>query len=158
MVQLEEKNTHHRYSDHSTERIVEERVAARSSTTNTVERKIETEKEKVKLTTKEHVQQFFSEAPAMIEVARCESGFRHFNSDGSVLRGYVNGADIGVMQINEMYHGARARELGIDIYKREGNLEYAMYLYRKEGLRPWSASKFCWSGSINTQGQEIASR
>lgn len=117
-----------------------------------MESKSETDKDKKDLTTKEHVMQFFSETPEMIEVARCESGFRHFNSDGSVLKGNVNRADIGVMQINEMYHGDRAKELGIDIYTRQGNLEYAMYLYRNEGLRPWSASRFCWSSSVAQAG------
>ena len=96
------------------------------------------------LTTEEQVRKFFLEAPEMIEVARCESHFRHHDQNGQVLRGMANGYDVGVMQINEMYHGKRALELGIDIYNIEGNLEYAMYLYQKSGLDPWRASKPCW--------------
>ncbi|MGM0482779.1 MAG: hypothetical protein ACQEP6_02860 [Patescibacteria group bacterium] len=107
-----------------------------------------------KLSTKEHVQEFFSETPAMINVAQCESNFRHFNESGSVLKGNINSSDIGVMQINETYHGKKAEELGIDIYTKEGNMEYAMYLYENEGLTPWSASEHCWKES----NHEVAKR
>ena len=83
----------------------------------------------------------------MIEIARCESGFRHYTSDGSVLRGHVNRSDIGVMQINRYYHGDRAKALGIDIFNMQGNMEYARYLYNKEGVTPWNASRPCWGHS-----------
>ncbi len=89
----------------------------------------------------------------MVEIARCESGFRHYNSDGSVLRGFVNRSDVGVMQINKFYHGDRADQLGLDIFSREGNLAYAMYLYEKQGTTPWLASGACWG-----QHREIAQR
>ena len=106
-----------------------------------------------KLTTEEHVRDFFSGVPIMVEIARCESGFRHYNSDGSVLRGFVNRSDVGVMQINKFYHGDRADQLGLDIFSREGNLAYAMYLYEKQGTTPWLASRACWG-----QHREIAQR
>ncbi|MFP4616657.1 MAG: hypothetical protein ACLFNR_00650 [Candidatus Paceibacterota bacterium] len=99
------------------------------------------------LTTEEHVRDYFSDVPAMVDVARCESHFRHFDKDGSVLKGTMNGSDVGVMQINKEYHGQKATELGLDIYSVEGNLEYARYLYEEQGLAPWMASEHCWNSN-----------
>jgi len=97
----------------------------------------------------QYVKEYFSEAPIMAEVARCESTYRHLNLSGDVLRGNVNTADVGVMQINERYHGKQASDLGVDIYTLEGNLAYAKYLYEKEGLRPWRSSAKCWNQSLS---------
>lgn len=89
----------------------------------------------------------FADEPILVEVARCESTFRQFDENGIVIRGKVNGADVGVMQINEKYHGERADKLGHDIYSIEGNVAFAKYLYKKYGTSPWSASEKCWSNS-----------
>ncbi len=99
-----------------------------------------TSSEHIKLITKE----YFKGTPIAAEIARCESTYRQFNADGSVLRGKVNSADVGVMQINEKYHLKRSVELGINIYTLEGNLAYGKYLYKEQGSRPWNASKPCW--------------
>jgi hypothetical protein len=50
------------------------------------------------------VRSYFEDIPVMIQIARCESGFRHTLKDGSVLRGAVDPADTGVMQINKRFH------------------------------------------------------
>ena len=98
------------------------------------------------LTLKEYVQAYFAETPVLAEVARCESGFRQVDAkDGQVLRGVVNKADVGLMQINEAYHGEKAKSLGLDLETVDGNLAYAKYLYDKEGTKPWSASAKCWT-------------
>ena len=99
-----------------------------------------TSTEDVKRITKE----YFKETPILAEIARCESTYRQFSSVGVPLRGIVNGADVGVMQINEKYHLARSVELGMDIDTLEGNLEYGALLYKEQGSQPWSASKPCW--------------
>ncbi len=91
-----------------------------------------------------YVRQTFEEAPILAEIARCESTFRHFTKDGSVLRGRANKDDIGLMQINEFFHGEAAKKLGINIYTIEGNIEYAKWLYEKQGSAPWVHSSFCW--------------
>lgn len=91
-----------------------------------------------------YLQKEFFDTPVLIEVARCESEMRQFNKDGSVLRGRAVSDDIGVMQINEFFHGDTAKKMGMDIYTTEGNVAYAKYLYSKYGLKPWSASKPCW--------------
>jgi hypothetical protein len=88
--------------------------------------------------------EYFKDTPILAEIARCESTYRQFSSAGVPLRGIVNGADVGVMQINEKYHLSRSVKLGMDIDTLEGNLKYGALLYKEQGTRPWSASKPCW--------------
>lgn len=96
-------------------------------------------------TVKEYVYEYFLDIPIMAHVAKCESEFRHYGGDGNIIRGKVNRSDIGVMQINEYYHGKTAGKLEIDLYTLEGNLEYARWLYEKEGTVPWASSSPCWN-------------
>lgn len=86
------------------------------------------------------------DADLALRIARCESLFRQFNSDGSVLRGKQNPDDVGVFQINEKYHLSRSQALGLDIETSADNISYAMYLMKKEGAKPWNWSKPCWGG------------
>jgi hypothetical protein len=94
------------------------------------------------------VRDYFSDAPILADIAKCESEFRHYGRDGEVLRGTVVSSDLGVMQINEYYHGKTADALDIDIYSLEGNLAFAKYLFEREGTKPWLPSVKCW-GSEN---------
>ena len=80
----------------------------------------------------------------MVKIAFCESGGRQFNSDGTVIRGRENPKDVGKFQINEYYHLADSKRLGMDIYTLEGNTAYAMHLYKTQGTKPWNWSKHCW--------------
>lgn len=82
------------------------------------------------------VRKEFAQNPEMIEVAKCESGFRQFNNNGTPLKG--SGLYIGVFQIDEKIHADYAKNLGMDIYTLEGNVAYAKYLFEKSGTRPWS--------------------
>ena len=84
----------------------------------------------------------------MIQIARCESTFRHTLADGTVLKGRVDPADTGVMQINLRYHGKKAEELGLDLKDLYDNMAYARDLYERQGTQPWSASAPCWSKTI----------
>jgi hypothetical protein len=121
---------------------------------NSVEDTLEvTETEKVTLTTKDKVEEYFSDIPIMAEVSFCESRFRQHDKYGNLLRGKVDSRDVGVMQINEYYHLETAQKLGLDIHTLEGNLAYARYLYNKEGTRPWNASAPCWG-----KAREVALR
>ena len=92
-----------------------------------------------------YLRQEYASMPILVEIARCESEFRQFNKDGSVLRGRAVRDDIGVMQINEAYHGTTATNMGMDIHTVEGNVAFAKYLYGKYGSSPWSSSAPCWS-------------
>jgi hypothetical protein len=94
------------------------------------------------------VRTYFSDIPVMIQIARCESTFRHTLADGSVLKGKVDSADTGVMQINTRYHAEKARELGHDLSNIYGNMAYARHLYEKQGTKPWGASAPCWQRTI----------
>ncbi len=101
--------------------------------------------ESKEITTEAYVKNYFSDTPILAEVARCESQFRQTDKSGRVIRGKANRYDVGVMQINELYHLDKSKNLGYDIYTTEGNLAYARYLYEKEGARPWMASSGCWA-------------
>lgn len=94
------------------------------------------------------VRSYFHDIPIMIEVARCESTFRHYLHDGSVLQGMVDPADTGVMQINKRYHLNSATNMDLDIENIYDNMEYARHLFERQGLQPWSASAPCWDRSL----------
>lgn len=89
----------------------------------------------------------YSETPLLVEIARCESTFSQFDSEGNVVRGRINPQDVGVMQINEKFHVETAEALGYDLHTLEGNVAYAKYLYKKQGAAPWKASSKCWAES-----------
>lgn len=92
-----------------------------------------------------YVKAYYAKNPVMARISYCESHFRQFNADGSVLRGEQVYQDVGVMQINETYHKADAAKLGYNIYTLDGNLAFGQFLYDTEGTQPWSASAACWN-------------
>jgi len=100
------------------------------------------------LDTEAAVRAYFSDIPVMVQVARCESTFRHTLADGSVLRGLVDNRDIGVMQINTGYHGDAATAMGLDLTNLQDNMAYARHLYETQGVQPWSASRACWGNTV----------
>ncbi|KND49385.1 MAG: hypothetical protein AB198_02820 [Parcubacteria bacterium C7867-003] len=108
------------------------------------------------MSTEKYVRQYFKDIPIMIQIARCESTFRHLDDDGEIHRGRVNDADVGVMQINEFYHLETSEQKGIDIHTIEGNLAYARDLYERQGVQPWSSSKPCWGKYLIDSSNQIA--
>lgn len=91
------------------------------------------------------VRAYFADIPVLIEIARCESGFRQFGGDGAILRGGQEGGMIGVFQFYEAVHGNMSRSLGYDLHTLEGNLAYAKHLYDALGTAPWNSAKSCWN-------------
>ena len=82
----------------------------------------------------------------MREIAECESKSRHWDDKGEVLIGTASATeDTGLFQISLYWHEKTAKDMGIDIYSLEGNVEYAQILYKKNGTKDWNASKDCWS-------------
>lgn len=81
--------------------------------------------------------------PELIDIARCESRFRQWDENGKVLRGKINRKDVGIFQINELYHLKKSLRLKLNIHTVEGNIAYAVHLYKKEGVTPWGASGHC---------------
>ena len=98
----------------------------------------------------QYVREYYAEDPILAEIAKCESTFRHFMSNGQVLRGIVNSGDVGVMQINERYHKDAAIKLGLNLETIDGNLAYAKWLYDKEGTYPWISSSPCWNDKVTS--------
>lgn len=103
------------------------------------------------MSTEKYIREYFKDIPIMIQIARCESTFRHLDEDGEIHRGRVNNADVGVMQINEFYHLDQAEKKNYNIYTIEGNTAYARDLYERQGTQPWKSSKPCWGKYENTE-------
>lgn len=82
----------------------------------------------------------------MVDIARCESGDKQFNADGSIVKNPTSSAQ-GRFQIMASLHRETAESMGMDIDTWEGNTQYAMYLYGRNGTRDWNASIHCW-GSL----------
>lgn len=101
-----------------------------------IEVKIDWTEERIR----EEISKVFPDAPVMMDVARCESGFlQHAYNPTNESH------DGGIFQISQKYHGDRMQALGLDPYDVQDNIQYARTLYDESGLRPWSASKHCWS-------------
>ncbi len=88
----------------------------------------------------------FVKAPIMDRIAKCESGGKHFDTNGQVLmRSNTNrSVDLGKFQINTVWF-AKATELGLDLNKEEDNEKMAYYIYHNHGTQPWYSSEHCWS-------------
>ncbi|MDE2233646.1 MAG: transglycosylase SLT domain-containing protein [Patescibacteria group bacterium] len=104
--------------------------------------------EQVRLTDQQDIENYvkraYADHPILVEIAWCESRFKQFNDDGTVVRGKVNNQDVGVMQINEHFNGDEAKKLGYDIYDVKGNVAFGEYLYGRYGTDPWNSSEKCW--------------
>ena len=93
----------------------------------------------------------YQDKPVLIEIAECESTFRHWDPETGEPLSNPNSSATGAMQLMASYHREPASNLGWDIDTLEGNLAYAEYLYDTEGVTPWDASRYCWGskGSAN---------
>lgn len=87
----------------------------------------------------------FARYPVLIKIADCESGFQQYNRDGSLNYNDQGSSAVGVMQIVSSIHKSDAKKLGFDITTTDGNLDYALYLYRTQSTTPWDASSSCWN-------------
>ena len=77
--------------------------------------------------------------PNLLRVLMCESGVRHFDKRGNVLKSHTN--DIGIMQINVRAHVTRAKQLGYNLWDMSDNIRFGLLLYREQGLRPWVCAR-----------------
>ncbi len=127
--------------------VVNAPVIEATSTTNLVVPEQETSAVPAEqiISVQQYVNNYYSKTPILAKVAKCESQYRQFTTNGDVLRGREVREDVGLMQINETYHKADSIKLGYNIYSMEGNLAYGQYLYDHQGLAPWSASAPCWN-------------
>ena len=103
----------------------------------------------------EYVRKYLAErlpprdAEAMTLIIKRESGFNQYEKDGkSPYRRRPtpdNAAThyVGLAQIDEHAHLKNAQKLGMNqfnFYERDGNLNYTVWLFKKEGFRPWGAT------------------
>ena len=93
------------------------------------------------------VREYFADIPLMVEIARCESKFRQFGTDGNALQGKMVKEDTGVLQVNKTYHLKRANKLGYDLDTLAGNMAYSRLLHSEQGYWPWISSNPCWGKS-----------
>jgi hypothetical protein len=76
----------------------------------------------------------------------CESSNRHVIGTLAKV-----GMDIGKCQINSYWHEERAEEMGLNLFDPEDNMEYCLYLFEEEGVRPWKSSQFCWQQTLQKE-------
>ena len=81
-----------------------------------------------------------SSAWDLIRVAQRESQFQQWKADGTVFRG-VNPEDTCAMQINIPVWTEDLKKTGYQLDTLDGCLSMALYIYKKDGLAPWNASK-----------------
>lgn len=86
---------------------------------------------------KEEILKVFPDAPVMVKVAACESGF-NIHAVGPTH-------DRGIFQVIDSW-APTANKLGLNDYKTNprSNILMARYLYDHGGLNPWNASRYCW--------------
>lgn len=76
----------------------------------------------------------------------CESSNRHVIGTLSKM-----GIDIGKCQINTYWHEERAASMGLNLYDPEDNMEYCLYLFDSEGVKPWRSSQVCWRQELEKE-------
>lgn len=100
--------------------------------------------------------QFFedNDATEMIPVIKCESNFQHYDANGEILQNMEGSNAIGVAQIMSSKHPDpkivtrynRKFDMDMevddfDITTLEGNLGYALVLYKVRGTRDWECGQ-----------------
>lgn len=104
----------------------------------------------------QYVTEFFTDnnAEEMLAIINCESGFKHFDTDGEVLKNHEGSSAIGIAQIlssahpdpkalekhNRLYKTGLTPE-DFDITTLQGNLGYALLLYQIRGTKDWECAK-----------------
>jgi hypothetical protein len=97
-------------------------------------------------TVEKTVRAYYAHVPVLIKIAQCESHFQQFDSNGRPFYNQKGSSAVGVMQIISSIHKNPAHKMGYNIMTTEGNLGYALALYKQAGTSPWNASASCWRG------------
>lgn len=105
---------------------------------------------------KNRVVDFFeaNDAAEMIPIIKCESRFRQYDKDGNPLQNKSGSSAVGVAQIMASVHPdikvlnrynkryqTDLRMEDFDVTTFEGNIGYALVLYKMNGTRDWECSK-----------------
>lgn len=81
----------------------------------------------------------YAEFSLLRSIAKCESNWRQYRRDGSVVESNGN---VGLAQINRIAHEGTYTKMNIDPENPYDNLKFMVYLYKRDGVAPW----FAWSG------------
>jgi hypothetical protein len=94
--------------------------------------------------TEAFLRSYFHDIPVMVEIARCESGFRNVQS--GLQQPYGRERSFGFFQIHEPDWHQQAVSLGLTEYQTDAmhNVLMARHIYNTQGLSAWRASKHCW--------------
>ncbi len=103
----------------------------------------------------------FAKDPVMVEIAFCESGWRHQNDDGSVRTNENpdehKSVDVGLFQINMYWNGKAMQDLGLDAKDVRHNVKYTKQMRQNRGYLDWKSSIGCWGKVVaKTEGTKIA--
>ena len=79
-------------------------------------------------------------------IIACESRNRHVIGTLSEV-----GVDIGKCQINTYWHGEKAESMGLNLFDPDDNMEYCLYLFESEGVKPWRSSQVCWQQELEKE-------
>jgi hypothetical protein len=79
-------------------------------------------------------------------IIACESSNRHVIGTLAKV-----GIDIGKCQINTYWHKERAESMGLDLYDPEDNMDYCLFLFESEGVKPWKSSQLCWQQELEKE-------
>ncbi len=105
---------------------------------------------------KPYIEEFLTNnnAAALLPIIACESGYKHFEKDGSVLKNKEGSSAIGIAQILaskhpdpkvlERYNKRNNTDFTVadfDITTLQGNIGYALVLYQVRGTRDWECAK-----------------
>lgn len=91
------------------------------------------------------------QAPVLDRIIQCESGGKHYGSNGQVLVNInvqsdgTKSIDVGLGQINISIWGKIASKMGYDLMREKDNLEFTRFLFSQYGSEPWVWSKKCWN-------------
>jgi len=89
---------------------------------------------------KTELQAFYEDHPEMRKIAECESGGTQSARNKNYRNGRHWSTDVGYFQINNHHWGRKAKELGYDIYTKEGNIKMARYILENYGIHHWVCS------------------
>lgn len=104
---------------------------------------------------KPYVTEFFTDngAEEMLPIIACESNFKHFGKDREVLRNRQGSSAVGIAQIMSslhpdpkivaQYNKKHNTDLvpeDFDVTTLEGNMRYALVLYKVRGVRDWECA------------------
>jgi hypothetical protein len=82
----------------------------------------------------------------VFEVIRCEGTlYPNKTNENKNKNGIVWSRDWGPLQINDYYHSATMKKRNMDIHNQYDSVTYGLEMMKKEGTKPWKASKHCWN-------------